>query len=190
MEDLIGQGQTDAIIEAAKALGNAGVMGYDNPATLQFYALAMRLDSAKEKLQAQAAEAYAQYLLRSLTSRAKRHATMGNGKLLTEVFCWVILSVRSAPLGDAPTWATRVTTAMECVDARVAADLTSVETATFTRVVLYTMSAVPDMNTSASLASIYSASCATTIGLACFFVLLVDLNNLDTLFSIYKLDYS
>ena len=85
MEDLIGQGQANAIIEAAKALGNAGVMGYNNPAALQFYALAMRLDSAKEKLQAQAAEAYAQYLLRSLTSRAKRHDTMGNGKLLTEV---------------------------------------------------------------------------------------------------------
>ena len=77
MENLVADGQADAIVEAAKALGDAGVMGYDNPAALQFYALAMRLEGAKEMLQAQAAEAYAQNLLRSLTSRAKRMAPSG-----------------------------------------------------------------------------------------------------------------
>ena len=89
---------------------------------------------------------------------------------------------------------------MECVGAGVTAGRTCVETAAFTRVVLYTTSAAPEMDTGASLASIYSSSHAITIPanmaqyfncirLACLFVKLVDLNNLDTLFRVYSLDY-
>ena len=50
VEDLVSRGDADLIVEAAKALGRAGVMGYENPAALQFYVLAMRLDKIKEQV--------------------------------------------------------------------------------------------------------------------------------------------
>ena len=58
VEDLVSRGDADLIVEAAKSLGRAGVMGYENPAALQFYVLAMRLDKIKEqmRMRTQAAE--------------------------------------------------------------------------------------------------------------------------------------
>ena len=53
IEDIIARGEADLIVEAAKALGRAGVMGYESPAALQFYALAMRLDKTKDRMQTQ-----------------------------------------------------------------------------------------------------------------------------------------
>ena len=43
IEDLAMRSEANSIAKAAKALGNAGVMGTDNPAAQQFYVLAMRL---------------------------------------------------------------------------------------------------------------------------------------------------
>ena len=43
--------EADSIIEAAKALDNAEVMGTDNPPAMQFYALVMRLAKIKDMMQ-------------------------------------------------------------------------------------------------------------------------------------------
>ena len=51
IEDLAMCSEASAIIEAAKALGNAGVMGTDSPAAQQFYVLALRLAKVKEMMQ-------------------------------------------------------------------------------------------------------------------------------------------
>ena len=51
IEDLAMHSEANSIIEAAKALGNAGVMGTDNPAAQQFYVLAMRLTKVREMMQ-------------------------------------------------------------------------------------------------------------------------------------------
>ena len=51
IEELAMRSEANSIIEAAKALGNAGVMGTDNPAAQQFYVLAMRLAKIKEMMQ-------------------------------------------------------------------------------------------------------------------------------------------
>ena len=51
IEDLAMCSEANSIIEAAKALGNAGVMGTDSPAAQQFYVLAMRLTKIKEMMQ-------------------------------------------------------------------------------------------------------------------------------------------
>ena len=51
IEDLAMRSEASSIVEAAKALGNAGVMGMDNPAAQQFYVLAMRLTKIKEMMQ-------------------------------------------------------------------------------------------------------------------------------------------
>ena len=51
IEDLAMRSEASAIIEAAKALGNAGVMGTDSPAAQQFYVLALRLAKVKEMMQ-------------------------------------------------------------------------------------------------------------------------------------------
>ena len=50
IEDLAMCAEANSIIEAAKALGNAGVMGTDNPVAQQFYVLAMRLAKVKEMM--------------------------------------------------------------------------------------------------------------------------------------------
>ena len=50
IEDLVTRSEANSIIEAAKALGNAGVMGTDNPAAQQFYVLAMRLMKIKDMM--------------------------------------------------------------------------------------------------------------------------------------------
>ena len=50
VEDLISRGEADLIVEAAKALGRAGVMGSESQAAQQFYVLAMRLDKIKDQL--------------------------------------------------------------------------------------------------------------------------------------------
>lgn len=54
VDDLISRGEPDLIVEAAKALGNAGVMGPDSPAAQKFFVLAMRLEKIKKRLQNQA----------------------------------------------------------------------------------------------------------------------------------------
>ena len=51
IEDLAMRSEANSIIEAAKALGNAGVMGTDNPAAQQFYVLSMCLAKVKEMMQ-------------------------------------------------------------------------------------------------------------------------------------------
>ena len=51
IEELAMRSEANSIIEAAKALGNAGVMGTDNPAAQQFYVLAMRLEKIKDMMQ-------------------------------------------------------------------------------------------------------------------------------------------
>ena len=51
IEDLAMRSEANSIIEAAKALGNAGVMGTDNPAAQQFYVLAMRIAKIKDMMQ-------------------------------------------------------------------------------------------------------------------------------------------
>ena len=50
IEDLAMCSQANSIIEAAKVLGNAGVMGTDNPAAQQFYVIAMRLAKIKDMI--------------------------------------------------------------------------------------------------------------------------------------------
>lgn len=50
IEDLAMRSEANSIVEAAKALGNAGVMGTDNPAAQQFYVLAMRLIKIKDMM--------------------------------------------------------------------------------------------------------------------------------------------
>ena len=50
IEDLVTRSEANSIVEAAKALGNAGVMGTDNPAAQQFYVLAMRLMKIKDMM--------------------------------------------------------------------------------------------------------------------------------------------
>ena len=55
IEDLAICAEANSIIEAAKALGNVGVMGTDNPAAQQFYVLAMHLSKVKEMMQRGAA---------------------------------------------------------------------------------------------------------------------------------------
>jgi hypothetical protein len=50
-QELVTRNEADSIVEAATALGSAGVMGTDSPAAQQFYVLAMRLTKIKEKLQ-------------------------------------------------------------------------------------------------------------------------------------------
>ena len=57
VEDLASCPEADLIIEAAKALGNAGVMGSDSPAARQFYVLAMDLMKIKDSMQQGEAEA-------------------------------------------------------------------------------------------------------------------------------------
>lgn len=54
VDDLISRGESDLIVEAAKALGDAGVMGPDSPAAQKFFVLAMRLEKIKKRLQNQA----------------------------------------------------------------------------------------------------------------------------------------
>ena len=54
VDDLISRGEPDLIVEAAKALGDAGVMGPDSPAAQKFFVLAMRLEKIKKRLQNQA----------------------------------------------------------------------------------------------------------------------------------------
>ena len=53
VDDLISRGEPDLIVEAAKALGDAGVMGPDSPAAQKFFVLAMRLETIKKRLQNQ-----------------------------------------------------------------------------------------------------------------------------------------
>ena len=50
IEDLVMCSEANSIVEAAKALGNAGVMGTDNHAAQQFYVLAMRLMKIKDMM--------------------------------------------------------------------------------------------------------------------------------------------
>ena len=50
LEDLVMRSEADSIVEAAEALGNAGVMGTDNPAAQQFYVLAMHLMKIKDMM--------------------------------------------------------------------------------------------------------------------------------------------
>ena len=54
VENLVSRGEADLIVEAAKALGNAEVMGTDSSAAQKFYVLAMRLEKVKDLLQNQA----------------------------------------------------------------------------------------------------------------------------------------
>ena len=54
VENLVLHGEADLIVEAAEALGNAGVMGTDSSAAQKFYVLAMRLKKMKDLLQSQA----------------------------------------------------------------------------------------------------------------------------------------
>ena len=56
VENLVSRGEADLIEKAAKALGNAGVMGTDSSAAQKFYVLAMRLETIKDfvRLQSQA----------------------------------------------------------------------------------------------------------------------------------------
>ena len=51
IEDLAIRSEASSIVEAAKALGNAGVMGTESPAAQQFYVLAMRLTKIKDMMQ-------------------------------------------------------------------------------------------------------------------------------------------
>lgn len=53
VENLVLHGKADLIVDAAEALGNAGVMGTDSPAAQKFYVLAMRLKRIKDLLQSQ-----------------------------------------------------------------------------------------------------------------------------------------
>ena len=54
VDDLILRGESDLIVEAAKMLGDAGVMGPESPAAQKFFVLAMRLEKIKKRLQNQA----------------------------------------------------------------------------------------------------------------------------------------
>ena len=51
IEDLAMHSEASSIVEAAKSLGNAGVMGTESPAAQQFYVLAMHLAKVKEMTQ-------------------------------------------------------------------------------------------------------------------------------------------
>lgn len=60
VKELVSHAEAELIVEAAKALGNAGVKGFDSQAALQFYVLARRLAKIKDTLNGLAQSSYSQ----------------------------------------------------------------------------------------------------------------------------------